>query len=99
MKERAINRTVKISTEIKQTSEWTMSKVVKSVLESKRRKRIEDIKEKERKREERELRHQLETQSIVSSLSKWLTQKASAVIVSSNKLGKLESLKTLAGKQ
>lgn len=35
MKERAINRTVKISWEIKQNSEWTMNKLVNTVVENK----------------------------------------------------------------
>ena len=35
MKERAINRTVKISWEIKQNSEWTMDKLVNTVVETK----------------------------------------------------------------
>ena len=74
-----------MASEIKQSSEWTMSKVVQNVIETRSRKRTEEEKEKERKRQEQELRHQLETQSIVSSLSKWLIQKASAVIVNQNK--------------
>jgi hypothetical protein len=86
-------RTVKISTEIKQTSEWTMNKVAKNVLEEKKRKRREEIKEQERVREEQELRHQLETQSVVTSLSKWLIQKGSQVI--SNNPSHLSSLKSL----
>ena len=95
--ERAINRTVKISSEIRQSSEWTMKKVLETVIDEKRRKREELIKEMERKKEEEELRHQLETQSVVSSLSKWLTKKASQMISEkkdqqNTKLHKLKSI-------
>lgn len=40
IKDRAVNRSVKMSSEIKQSSEWTMGKVVEKVIEQKRIKAI-----------------------------------------------------------
>eukprot|EP00344_Euplotes_crassus_P001511 CAMPEP_0197014852 /NCGR_PEP_ID=MMETSP1380-20130617/71946_1 /TAXON_ID=5936 /ORGANISM="Euplotes crassus, Strain CT5" /LENGTH=122 /DNA_ID=CAMNT_0042440299 /DNA_START=162 /DNA_END=527 /DNA_ORIENTATION=+ len=92
IKERAINRTVKLSSEIKQTSEWTMGKVLHKVIKERKREKERIRKEHERKKEEKELRHQLETQSIVSNLSKWLTQKASEMIKQGKENGLLSNL-------
>ena len=47
-----------------------------------KRKRREEIRKKEMLKQEKELRHQLETQTVVSNLSRWLAKKASQVLMS-----------------
>ena len=70
-----------------------MGKVLQNVIKERKKKKDTKIKEIEKKKDEEELRHQLETQTIVSSLSKWLTKKASEMIKKNAKSGLLQSLK------
>ena len=96
IKERAINRTVKISCEIKQSSEWTIDKLMQAVIEKKKQKKREEQQRQELLKQERELRHNLEAQTVVTNLSKWLTQKASEVLKSqSNKQSKLNLMRKM----
>lgn len=95
IKEQAINRTVKLSSEIKQTSDWTMNKVIRNVLESKRQKRLDKKRKEQLQKEQEAFRHQLATHNVIDSLSKWLTKKASMVIKEHNpeQYKKLSSIK------
>ena len=101
IKERAAQRTISMLSEIKQTSEWTMNKLVKNVIESKKRKREEERKRKELIQEEMELRQQLETQSFVSNLGMFVLQKSFSILKKSkpNIFKKLASLHNLSNRR
>lgn len=73
MKERALQRTVQLSLEIKKNTDWQMPKLVDNVLSRKQRARDEKLKEQEQRRIAKVLRHQLAHQNVLSGIGKWLT--------------------------
>lgn len=88
IKERSMQRTIQMNLEIKNKTDWTMPKLIESVLTRKERERNAVLKEIEQKRIAKALRHQLAHQSVLSSVGQWLTRR----VVDYTKHGKLNIL-------